>query len=70
MVEFGKRQSALAAKVAELRQQFPSGEVRIVSLADPTGGKPGVITEVTIEAAAREIIEGRAHSSDTNAGEN
>lgn len=60
MSNFQSRQEALAAKIRELTEQYPSGTVTIVSLATTNGGCAGVVSQVPVAVAALEVISQRA----------
>lgn len=47
-------------KVRQVEQQIVSPHAVVVSLETNDGGKPGVMTEVSREAAAKLVVEGRA----------
>ncbi len=47
-------------KIREVESTLPGQYVFVVSLATPDGGKPGVVSEVTREVAAKMIVEARA----------
>ncbi len=47
-------------KMRKLESQIPDAHVVVVSLETADGGKPGRLTEVSRECAARLMVEGRA----------
>lgn len=47
-------------KVREIESTIESDYVVVVSLETPDGGRPGQMTEVTRQVAARMIIDGKA----------
>jgi len=47
-------------KIRSVASELGGGDVVIVSLETPQGGKAGVMTEVPSRIAARAIVEGRA----------
>jgi hypothetical protein len=47
-------------KMRKLESEIKDAHVVVVSLETPDGGKPGRLTEVNRENAARLVVEGRA----------
>lgn len=47
-------------KVRQIEQQILSPHAVVVSLETNDGGKPGILTEVTRESAAKLVVDGRA----------
>jgi hypothetical protein len=47
-------------RIREIESNMPDAHVFVTSLETPDGGKPGVVTEVPREVAAKMITEGRA----------
>ena len=51
-------------KIREIERNLADPYVVVVSLETPEGGKPGRMTEVGRESAARMIVDGRARLAD------
>ena len=51
-------------KIREIERNIQSPYVVVVSLETSEGGKPGCATEVTREAAAKLIVEGKGRLAD------
>lgn len=47
-------------RIREIESNMPDAHVFVTSLETPDGGKPGVVTEVPRDLAAKMITEGRA----------
>ena len=47
-------------KLREIEANLPEAHVFVTSLETPDGGKPGIVTEVPREIAAKMLAEGRA----------
>jgi len=48
------------ARLRKTEEELPEGDVTVVSLATPDGGRAGVITEAPRAVAARMIVDGGA----------
>lgn len=50
-------------QIQKTRESLPEPFIHVTSLATPNGGKPGVVTQVDADVAARMIVDGVARAS-------